>query len=343
MQPENRAISIPGRGEGRFFSRRLVFSLAVFAAWIVAMRAVWLHENGRGGQGLKQLGVSPEVLLVTWTNYDHLLWIIQNNTRIGATQMTILRHDDPRAPKDRLPGYELTSRTRMKPRMMGLPLPVDISLVVGMNGSFEMETLQGSLLVAGQPMRLDAFVEGRQLYYRARVGDGATTAALSSALAAAVKKRDVCGRSPLAEPIMMQDVLLPLVIHEGKLQPGQGWTTASSDPIAGLLHQSVRIDVVGRETLKFGGKEIPVWHLTERVGETRTQAYYDMLGHPIRRDAPGGLTLLATEPEAVKKFDPGFGRAPERAPIDREYIRTHIDPEFDNKPLENLLPGLPAM
>ncbi len=100
---------------------------------------------------------------------------------------------------------------------------------------------------------------------------------------------------------------------------------------------------MGRETLKFGGKEIPVWHLTERVGETRTQAYYDMLGHPIRRDAPGGLTLLATEPEAVKKFDPGFGRAPERAPIDREYIRTHIDPEFDNKPLENLLPGLPAM
>lgn len=343
MQPDTGAKPIPAHERSRFFSRRLIFSIVVFAAWIAAMRGVWLHETGRGGQGLKQLGVSPEVLLVTWTNYDHLLWIMQNNTRIGATQMTIVRREDPKAPKDKLPGYELTSRTRMKPRMMGLPLPVDISLDVGMNSSFEMETLQGSILVAGQPMRLDAFVEGNRLYYRARIGDASTTSPMSRAAGSMIQKRDVCGRSPLSGPILMQDTLLPLVIHEGRLRAGQSWTTESSDPIAGLLHQNVRINVVGQETIKPGEKEIPVWHLTERVGETETQAYYDLNGHPVRRDAPGGLTMLMAEADAVKKFDPGFSRAPYLAPIDREYIRTHIDPKLDNKPLETLLPGLPAM
>lgn len=344
MQPGSDETAMREGERGRFFSRRLLFSVLVFAAWIVAMRAVWLHETARGGQGLKQLGVSPEVLLVTWSSYDHLLWIIQNNTRIGATQMTILRREDPSAPKDRLPGYELTSRTRMKPRMMGLPLQVDISLLVGMNSSFEMDWLQGSVLVAGQPMHLDAFVEGNQLYYRARIGDSSTTSsAMSRGIASMVQKRDICGRSPLSGPILMQDTLLPLIIHEGKLRAGQSWTTESSDPIAGLLHQNVRINVVGQKTIKFGDKDVAVWHLTERIGETQTDAYYDMNGHPVRRDAPGGLTMLMAERDAVKKFDPDFGRAPERAPIDREYIRKHINPDFDNKPLDKLLPQMPAM
>ncbi|MCE5229810.1 hypothetical protein LLG95_09470 [bacterium] len=333
----------PASGErGRFFSARLLVTVAIAAAWLASMHAVWRHEVGTG-QGLKQIGVSPEVLLVTWTNYDHLLWIVQNGRTIGATQMFVIRHEERDAPRDRLPGYELTSRTRMKPTLMGMPLPVDISLVVGMNGQFEMETLQGTIRAAGQPMHLDAFVEGGSLYYRARIGNGSPASPVGGALASILARRDICGRAPLGGPIVMHDILLPLLIHEGKLRPGQTWTTDSSDPIAGLLHQTARITVVGLEKIRFGGEDVPAWHLTEQIGDTKTESWYGLNGRPLRSEAPDGLLLVQAESTQVKKYDPGFGRPLERAEIDRDYIRSHIDPQFDNKPLESLLPGLPSI
>lgn len=328
----------------RLASSRLWLSAFVLAAWLAAMFAVWRHESARGGRGLKRLGISPDVLLVTWTDYAQVLWIIQNGKPIGSTHMAILRREDPAVSADRLPGYEMSSRTRLKFRMFGLPLPIDMSMVVGMNGQFEMDWFQGTVLVAGRRLRLDAFAEGKHLYYRARIGpESAETPSLAGGLEALLAARDICGRAPVGGPILMHDVLLPLLIHEGKLKPGQSWSTETSDPIGGLLRQPVRVTVVGREMIQLGGKDTLAWHLTERVGEMQSQAYYGSDGQLLRRDAPGGLTMLRADAKDVRKFDPGFGRTPEPETIDRDYIRAHLDPDFTDKPLESLLPGLPSL
>ena len=74
----------------RLASGRFWIYLAIPSLWIAVMTQLWMRESGRFGRSLLRMGVSPEVLLVSWTDYEHWLWIEQNGRRIGLTTTSIM-------------------------------------------------------------------------------------------------------------------------------------------------------------------------------------------------------------------------------------------------------------
>ncbi len=325
----------------RRFPVRLLVGVAVVGAWLAAMWAIRQQESGWGGRGLEQAGISPEVLLVSWTGYEHWLWIDQERRRIGATRMTIFRHEDPTRPAERLPGYELASRTRVRPRMLGMPIQVELALDVIMNASFELESMRGLVGIAGQTLRLHAFVEGRDLYYRimsegGAAGEGVLGAGLGL-------PADVCGRAPLEGPIVLQDVVTPLLMHEERLREGKSWTVRASNPLGGVLDQAVQVSVVGREKIELDGEEHEVWKLSERMGGVQSVVYVDMEGRLMRRELPHGMVMSRAQQMAVREHDGGFNTEPALGEMDRERMRAGVSAELDGQPLRNLLGGVPLL
>ena len=327
----------------RWFSPRLWVSLAVTAAWLAAMAGIWAREGRRGGGGLREVGLTPEELLVTWSGYDHQLWILQQGRRIGATRLSIQRQEDSKVPTGQMPDYELTSRTRLTLRLLGLATPVDLSLDALLNASFELRSFRGQATFAGQRLRLHAFTEGKSLYYRTTIGADAPSTGTRRAAPALLPPRDLCGRAPLAHPIVLRDALLPLIAKRANFQPGQEWSTQASMPLQGALGEPVRVRVIGREQLTLGGEPIDAWHLVEEVGEMRSDVYYGLNGALLRRVLPSGFVMERTSPDDLRHFDAAFAVLQPMGEIDTDYIRTHLDPALDGKPLESLLPIPPML
>jgi hypothetical protein len=154
----------------------------------------------------------------------------------------------------------------------------------------------------------------------------------------------ICGSSPLAQPIVLSDVILPILTRAETLKPGRTWTTHVADPLAGLFNATIQVRVDAEDTVEIGGQSVKAWRMTERAGSLSTTAWYDEQGRLLRRELGHGLSL-------VRLDDPQTGRiGPDQLPplkmpppLSRAWIKEHVNPELANKSLAELLPPLPRL
>ena len=293
-------------------SRRFWIYLAVISLWGGVMAQIWHREVGRQGTSLNKMGISPEVMLVSWTDYEQWMWIEQNDRRIGLTTMSINPLSDPNpAPRPRrsTPGYQMMSRTRVVFRLLGFELPAEIASQVNMNTAFEMDTLQAGLRVAGQALQIQAFVQDRQLYYQLKIEARASSASASAnpalspwqGILGQLPQGAICGRSPLSEPIFLTDAVIPVLTRSETLKPGESWVTQAANPLAGLTQAEVRVTVDGREDLEMEDETIPTWRLVEQIGSAlHSKVWYDLHGRMMKRELGNGMRLI---PSALDEGD----------------------------------------
>jgi hypothetical protein len=349
---------------------RFWIGLLVTAVWVMVMIQVWRNETDRVGAGLREMGISPEVILSTWIDFDQWMAVEQNGKWLGAGRLTIRRRTSTDPDLDNrplsgipdLPGFHMNNRTRLSIPLMGVLVPLDLQVRVNMNAAFEMDTLQTALLLAGQRLDLDAFVEDGFLYYRVRTGkvtaenapnapDPAAAGPVASDPHAAfvdagfgLPQNDVCGRSPLDGPIVLSDVVLPIMARGEKLAEGASWTTRVSNPLQGRLDQRIDVKVEAEETIVVDGEAVECWRLVERIGALQTTVWCDRLGRPVRRQLANGLQMTMTQSDKVLPRDPAIRQdLPMDEAIDREWIRTHLDPAMADVPLETLLARIPRL
>ena len=351
----------PPKRTGRF-GPRLWIGLGVAVFWIASMSLIYLFEMGRSGSGLRRMGVSPEVLMVSWKPYDHWMWIEQDDRRIGATNLAIvpqvLQVANVPVPSERTI-YELTSRTRVAFSMIGLKVPIDLFFEGQMNEALELMSLQAVLTLANRRVLMQSFVEDLSFFYRISVeavdpeettqGDESATTDRNAPDPAAIKallpERDEYGRVQLKGPILLRDVITP-VLSQGnqEFEPGQRWTTRASDPLGGRFDTTVHVKVEDRETLTVEGEPVEAWRLTERVGSSlQSTVWYDSEGRLLRRELNGGWRLERTDISKVQGFDPGFLHTIAPPEIDREAIRTNAGDTQGDESLAGMLPPMPRL
>jgi hypothetical protein len=302
------------------------------------------------------MGLSPEVLLVNWNEVDEWMWIEQQGSRLGVARTTIRVETLPENHRSgALPDYFMDNRWRLKFRVMGLSLPVDAATHVRMNGNLEMETLQARVRIAGRMITLQSFVEQNSLFYEARVQPDTTKTTETGLMAAILpnmgdfaalpflEEREVRGRAPLQGPMMLDEVIAPIIMRRGELAEGQTWQIRISDPIGGLVEQTVRVRVEAREQLHIAGKPVEAWRLSEDTDELQTTAWYDNDGKLLRREAYGGLVWERAQVADVLENDPGFRQDVVFDPIDQDHIKHNLTPELDGKPIQALLPSMPRL
>jgi len=343
--PDASSQSLPPRRRWAILAgRRLWIGLLVSALWLAVMTALWLRESGRMGAGLRRMGVAPEVLLVSWLDYDQWLWIEQNGRRIGLNYMSI-RLREPDANPGAMPGYTTRAHTRLNLKLLGFELPIDLFLHAEVNPAFELKTLDAAIQAAGQHGLLQAFVEGARLYYRVKMGSAPEgPGAASPSLPQLLPPRDVCGWAPLAAPVLLDDSVIPILSRAETLKPGAHWTTWAADPFQGLRPTPVQIRVEAKETLAVGTETIETWRLSERQGDLRSNVWYDPRGRVVRRDLPeSGLSLIQANPSQALAADRTFDRLYKYPDLDRTWIKRHLDPKLSGVGLGQLLPGLPAL
>lgn len=336
-------------------SWRLAIHLAVTAAWLAAMAQLWVREHGKGGKSLVRMGVSPEVLQVSWNDYLQWMWIEQNGRPIGLNMTNIsMMLVDPRAHDNEAHGYQMESRTQVAFQVMGMTLPIEMATEVEMNPVFEMETLQAAVRAAGQELLIQAFVEDRNLYYRVKLAAEPTSPSQSGlaglnfnplvGMLGQLPRRELCGRAPLPEPIFLTDAVLPVLTRSQTLKAGQRWVTDASNPLTGMLHSQVRIGVEAREKLAVGEERVDAWRIVQQVGEARATSWYDTNGRLVQSDLGNGLRLVQTNRSAAVKAYPAFERSYNfRERLNREWIKQRLDPKLDGAPLSQLVPALPGL
>lgn len=333
------------------------------------MFEVWQREGRRIGSSLREIGLSHEVILTTWTDYEHWLWIWQEDKRLGATRLRIQQELLPATqPAYELPDYTLLNQTRVTLGLLGMQMELSLDLEALLNPAFELQQFQAHLNLAGQPVRIAAFHEDDSFYYRLQTGQEALDEVLATATEAPTSpsqptpfglnlpwgggalsapamlpQRDLCGRLVLEDPIVLRDVLEPLIFRTDELRPGQHWATDASNPILGSLDQTVEITVEEQETIEINGKQLKAWRLVERVGDLYSTAWYSPQGTLLRREMGNGLVFEQARPTEVIDYDPTLNLDQLPDAIDREYIKTHVEPELDGVPLEQLLPDLPQL
>ena len=287
------------------------------------------------------------------------MWIEQNGRRIGLTQMTItplVRSPKAEGPAKELPGYQLRSHTRLAFRMLGIEMPVEIAMRVEMNAAFELDNMQASIEAVNQRFLMQAFAEDKSLYYRVKCNPDAEPKAKNpqgKASAATgglpgnpmlLAQRDVCGQSPLAEPIFLSEALIPILTRTESLKPGQSWSTRASDPLQGLFHATIQVTVERKEKLTIEGETIEAWRLTEKVGSMSSTVWYDLRGKILRREmSEGSMRLSQANPAKALVLYPSFDHPDRFPPIDRPWIKKSVDPKLRGKPLKDLLPAMPAL
>jgi hypothetical protein len=329
--------------------------LGVTGVWLGLMVQLWSREHGKGGKSLSQMGISPEVLQVSWTDYLQWLWIEQGGRRIGVTMTSIAMAPQEAGAVREAPSYNMESRTLVTLRVMGLSLPLDLATQVRMNAAFELETLQASLRTGGQELLIQAFAEHNNLYYRVRLDADRSTSESRTGLAglninpllgviSQLPQREICGRTPLGESIFLTDAVLPVLTRSQTLKAGQAWATNAANPLTGMFHAQIRIAVEAREALEVNGERINAWRIAEQVGDVRTVSWYDANGKLVRSDLGSGMRLEQTMRSAAIRVYPNFDRDYAfRYQINREWIKTHLDPKLDGTPLGQLVPALPGM
>ncbi len=376
--PAGMAPAGEGRRRRRLSSPRLWVGLLVTAGWLAVMFTLWRNESTRPGSTLRQMGIAPEVLMVEFGGYSHVMWIQQAGRRLGATWLSIVQEESPvasaaveagaspgstppAAVQATLPKYDLESLTYLEARMLGLRVPLTLAIRVRMNVAFELETIQAQADALGRRLELSAFTEGERLFYRIRVeGDESATTATTAATAlwhlpaanggelldggsALAGEIDLCGSAPLESPVVLSDVILPIVSRRRQLAAGQRWSTRVDHPLFGLYHLNLDVEVEGLETIEFDGGKIEAWRMTERVGPSSSTVWYDQEGQLLRRVMEGGIVMERATAADVRQWRPSFGRMPVFEELDREYIRGHLEPHLTDRSLAGVLPDLPGL
>ena len=344
---------------GFALSRRFLVGVAITSFWLAMMVWLWRREAG-GGSQLDQMGLSPEVLLVTWNDFDQWMWIEQQGRRLGASRTSIRVESRPDSDaRSSLPDYLLDNRWRLNFRLLGMSIPLDAAVHVRMNGRFEMRTLQARARMAGRLFTLQSFVEERNLFYEARIQADLAPTSGSVDLAGLgmpllpgmgdagglplLQDREIRGRAPLKGPMMLGDVIAPILVRRGNLAKGQAWQTRVSDPIGGLIDQTIHVRVEDQETIHIGNASVLAWRLSENTDTLQSLAWYDASGNLLRRQAYGDLVMERAEVVEVLAADPAFRKEPDFEPIDRARIQSNLDPALDGKPIQSLLPALPGI
>lgn len=345
--------------------KRIVITLLVTLVWAGTMIALWQRERLAGYAGLQQIGISPEVLLVRWTDYEHWMWIQAGGRKIGATHLSILQvtGDSGVHPHGlhevKGPGYVLSSRTRMHLELFGMQVPGDFAFRIRMNSGFELQTLHALIEIAGQRIRSQGFVDGPRLYYMLdKVAAGTHEPGLlgrdllslpglshsepgrANGSGTAVQK--LAGWTPLEQPILLKEALLPLITRANDLELGDQWKVMASNPLTQQVSESVQVTVEARERITLEGETHEALRLRETLGPIRVTSWYDPQGRILKSELGGELTMTRTDAASVFRFDPGFKSSLDYNHLDREQIRRNAIPKLSGTPLEELLPTLPS-
>jgi hypothetical protein len=111
-----------------------------------------------------------------------------------------------------------------------------------------------------------------------------------------------------------------------------------------MFHAQVRITVEARDLLELNGERVSAWRIAEQIGDVRTVSWYDASGKLVRSELGSGMRLEQTMRSAAIRAYPNFDRDYAfRYQINREWIKTHLEPKLDGMPLGQLVPALPGM
>jgi hypothetical protein len=364
INPSSSDLTLPNWTPGPWTRRlRLLVGLSVTLLWLAVMGFIVMRETGRTQAGLQRMGVSSELLMVSWADYEHWMWIERNNQRIGATQLAIRRVRPKTTAGDRptdaspLFMYVMDTRTHVPLSMFGMTIPIDLAIRAEMNQVFELETLEGRLDIEGYRIFCQAFTENGQLFYRVMAEDSLAENWMPNRQATEENRRiydswlpaflrmpdrDLCGRTPLPEPILLREVVAPILTQVEHLRPGQKWTTRVDSPfMGGSRGVPIHVTVEGREGLAIDGKIIPSWRLTEWMESLESTAWYDNEGRLLRRQMPGGLALVRSDRRDVVMAYPALTEPMAYLPLDRVWIKEHLRSELIGRTLADLLPALP--
>ena len=319
-----------------------------------------MRESGRTGTALKEIGISPEVLMVSFSHYEHSMWIEQNGRRLGGTHLRMIPSSS--RPGETEEGFILYNQTRVNLQMIWAEMPINIRFEAKMNPALELDALQAQLEISGRKIDFQAFIEDHVFYYRIKsegalpdfrglkteaddpnrvqakpdpvtIGEGTVFA-----------QGDRCGSFTLDKPILMKQSILPVLSNIEELQVGDNWITESADPLVGALNYPVQIRVEAWDTVRIEDQDVDALRISEKMGQIESLAWYDIKGQLLRREIKGGLVsgvhMTCTDLRSLILEDEGFRSIYMTPSIDREYIQTHQDPQLENRPLDRMLPGI---
>ncbi len=324
------------------------------------MWTVWMRESGRTGTALKDIGISPEVLMVSFSHYEHSKWIEQNGHRLGGTHLRMVPSGSrPGEPEE---GFILYNQTRVNLRMIWAEMPINIRFEAKMNPALELDALQAELKISGHKIDFQAFIEDHVFYYRVnsegplpdfhglkkqvdspdRAKGNPAPVTIGEGTVFAQGER--CGSFTLDKPILMKQSILPVLSNIEELQVGDNWITESADPLVGALNYPVQIRVESWDTVRIDDQDVDALRISEKMGPIESLAWYDAKGQLLRREIKGGLVsgieMTCTDLRSLIVEDEGFRSIYMDDSIDREYIQSHQDPQLENRPLDRMLPSI---
>jgi hypothetical protein len=352
MTEASMTVPVSARPRRAFWSRpRPWIWLAVTLTWIGFVWLAWRHEHFNGGAGLRRMGLAREVVLAKWADVDQWTAIEHEGRWIGASRLTIRSvagesSGGGAGARDSgassIAGFDLFARTRMSFSMMGVGVPVDVQARARLSLDFELQSLVATLRLAGQDFHVEGFVEDGMLDYHAWADGGSGTKPSGSFLT--LPSGGACGSAPLAGPIVLDSVVMPILGRADAFKPGARWATQVSNPIFGQMNVPVEIKVVGRESVTIDGRPRQAWRVSERFGDMTATAWQDEMGQTLREELNNGLTMTLSGPRSVLAREPQMRQdLPMNAEPDRAWIRAHQDPALKGKPLPTLAKSIPGM
>lgn len=313
-----------------FFLFELQFwaSVIIIGFFSTMMFLLWKREAGNN-IGIRKMGFSPDLMTVTWVDYDQYMWIERGGKRVGAYMIQVTRTPDGK-------NYKLLSRVSMALPMVGQVIPLELEVYVVMNEMFEMDTLQGYIETAGQKFDIEAFAEGRDLYYR------------MSGPEMLIRDGRAGGHIVLEQAILLADAIRPVLVQSDRFKVGSKWSTLASDPLYQKYDMEVVVEVVAAEKIEIEGEVYDALRVTETIGDgtsgyATTTSWYDDFNHVLKTDMGNGLVLIrARQQTFLDRFsrfgtDTYFDGIPEDV---RAEIRSEVS-EGEIADAGSLFSGLP--
>lgn len=308
----------PSRDASKPRMLRIFTSIAITTFFIVMCAVLWRREAALD-YTVQGLGISPDHITATWEDYEEWMWIDRAGTRLGVYMMRIRSNDAG--------GYDMIARSRLTLPILNQAMALSVDSAVKMSDRFEMETFQGRLTVGGNEISVDAFVDGLRLFYRLQgpellVEGGGATMSLA-----------------LEKPVMLTNVVLPILTRNTTMKVGDRWTILASDPITGRLKLPVSVEVDARESISLNGENHDVLRVIEKSGSVEATSWYSRDGKRLRTETAGGLTLTRARSQEASEHHPELKREPMFAPIDRDRLRNEA--AASTVETTSLLPWLP--
>lgn len=310
-----------------------ILSIAILAFFLWSMTRLREREMGER-VAVRSLGISPDLLTVTWQDYTQYAWIERGGKRIGAYMRRVERVKQTNT-------YDMTHRAVIETAVFGQTVPIRLQSYVVMNPRFEMRTFQAELVVAGQRIEAEAFADSdaKELLYRFTgppmlVGGG-----------------EAAARMAMERPVMLSDAIRPVVTRSDKLKVGEKWSTLASDPLTGRFGIPVQVEVADFEEIEYRGEMRPAFRIVEKVGGGEatageavvTTTWYTPEGEPLRTESKStGLVLVQGDADEFNTDYPDLLLDESFPELDVEALRTRTGEATVSSP-EELLTWLPKM